>query len=328
MASQRKVEHNYRDHASTGTEEENSKDDDGKTVLHASDRNFPVKLHFMLSDLEADGLGHIVSWQPHGRCFVVHKQEEFVKMILPMWFRQSKFASFQRQLNLYGFKRLTTGRDKNAYYHELFLRGKRFLSHKIPRCKLKGQGARKSTSPESEPNFYLLPYLAEEVQEKDRNPQSAAGAQYPPATYASSGSGLSLEQLVQPAAARPQLQQQQQKLATQGLYPAAYGYPSAVENSVLAAQWAYQQQQQQAMLPSVQMMGMGAGLGNGGLGNAGGLLPLQNTNLSSLLSSDMALRFALARGLCAGGSGGGHAQDGHLTMPQAGSNYGKMFPPV
>jgi hypothetical protein len=38
----------------------------------------------MLGDLEADGLSHIVSWQPHGRCFVVHKQKEFVEQILSL----------------------------------------------------------------------------------------------------------------------------------------------------------------------------------------------------------------------------------------------------
>ena len=52
--------------------------------VFVSDRNFPVKLHFMLNELEADGLSHIVSWQPHGRCFLVHKQDAFVKQILPM----------------------------------------------------------------------------------------------------------------------------------------------------------------------------------------------------------------------------------------------------
>lgn len=45
-----------------------------------------------------------------GRCFLVHKKNEFVSGILASWFRQSKFASFQRQLNLYGFKRITTGK--------------------------------------------------------------------------------------------------------------------------------------------------------------------------------------------------------------------------
>ena len=48
------------------------------------DLTFPVKLHYMLSEIEADGLAHIVSWQPHGRCILVHKQEEFVKRILPL----------------------------------------------------------------------------------------------------------------------------------------------------------------------------------------------------------------------------------------------------
>ena len=48
----------------------------------SSDTNFPVKLHYMLSDMQADGLDHIVSWQPHGRAFVVHKPKEFVSQVL------------------------------------------------------------------------------------------------------------------------------------------------------------------------------------------------------------------------------------------------------
>jgi hypothetical protein len=52
-----------------------------------------------------------------------------------------------------------TGRDKGAYYHELFLRSKRFLSHRIQRIKIKGKGARKPSSPETQPNFFSAPYL-------------------------------------------------------------------------------------------------------------------------------------------------------------------------
>jgi hypothetical protein len=46
------------------------------------------------------------------------------------------------------------GRDKGAYYHELFLRSKSFLSRRIQRTKIKGEGARKPSSPETEPDFY------------------------------------------------------------------------------------------------------------------------------------------------------------------------------
>jgi hypothetical protein len=31
---------------------------------------FPSKLHIMLSEIEEQGLGHVVSWQPHGRWYV------------------------------------------------------------------------------------------------------------------------------------------------------------------------------------------------------------------------------------------------------------------
>jgi hypothetical protein len=31
--------------------------------------SFPFKLHIMLSEMEEEGLGHIVSWQPHGKWY-------------------------------------------------------------------------------------------------------------------------------------------------------------------------------------------------------------------------------------------------------------------
>jgi hypothetical protein len=68
-----------------------------------------------------------IARQPHGRCFVVHKPKEFAAEVMPLFFRQSKITSFQRQLNLYGFIRITQGPDRGGYYHELFLRHKAFL---------------------------------------------------------------------------------------------------------------------------------------------------------------------------------------------------------
>jgi hypothetical protein len=118
---------------------------------------FPLKLHALLDTIEADGHADVISWQPHGRCFRVHKTEEFVEAIMPRYFRQSKLTSFQRQLNLYGFARLTKGCDKGGYYHELFMRGKLFLANRIKRSKVKGTKIKAVTSPETEPDFYSMP---------------------------------------------------------------------------------------------------------------------------------------------------------------------------
>ena len=123
---------------------------------------FPVKLHEMLNHIESDGLADVVSWASHGRCLCVHKPKEFVRHVMPHYFKQTKMASFQRQLNLYGFSRLTGGPDKGGYYHELFLRGKISLAYKIHRMRIKGTGVRLPTNPDNEPNFYALPPLTKD----------------------------------------------------------------------------------------------------------------------------------------------------------------------
>lgn len=44
---------------------------------------FPERLHLMLSQSEEKGFESIVGWQPHGRCFIIHKPQEFVEKVMP-----------------------------------------------------------------------------------------------------------------------------------------------------------------------------------------------------------------------------------------------------
>ena len=153
-AWEKRIEHHYHDHAAVPTIDQSKVKHKAKGGVVVQ---FPVKLHAMLDKIEADGLAHVVSWQPHGRCFVVHKPKEFVHDVMPHYFKQTKMTSFQRQLNLYGFNRMTGGLDKGGYYHELFLRGKVGLAYDIQRKRVKGTGFRLPTDPDNVPNFYALP---------------------------------------------------------------------------------------------------------------------------------------------------------------------------
>lgn len=117
---------------------------------------FPWKLHEMLEDAAKENNESIVSWCPHGRSFIVHKPKIFVEKVMPTYFNQSKFASFQRQLNLYGFHRITTGKDKGAYYHSCFVRGQVGLCKGMVRQKIKGTKVRRTLAPGEEPDFYKM----------------------------------------------------------------------------------------------------------------------------------------------------------------------------
>lgn len=117
---------------------------------------FPLKLHRMLDQTKADGLETIVSWLSHGRAFKIHKPKVFATDVMPNFFNQSKYTSFQRQLNLYGFSRCGRGVDSGAYYHELFLRGKPSLARGLLRTKVKGNGHKTMKVYEKDPDFHSM----------------------------------------------------------------------------------------------------------------------------------------------------------------------------
>mmetsp|Transcript_14794 Transcript_14794/g.26206 ORF Transcript_14794/g.26206 Transcript_14794/m.26206 type:complete len:537 (-) Transcript_14794:59-1669(-) len=79
---------------------------------------FPRKLYDLI-DSEPD---HLICWSAHGASFMIVDQDEFCQIVLPKYFRHTKLTSFQRQLNLYGFRRITKGPDSGAYYHAMFNR--------------------------------------------------------------------------------------------------------------------------------------------------------------------------------------------------------------
>lgn len=161
---------------------------------------FPVILHQMLSFVDRNPINHVIEdvgvvnpssmvrWDHHGRSFTILDKNMMVNFLFPMFFPyQTEFQSLQRQLNLYGFMRLTkhlfiadderkppsttTKAKQNSpsprYYHSMFLRTRPELCSYMSR-------SRKSTKsnirtmhhhfldPTSEPKFdEFLPLLFE-----------------------------------------------------------------------------------------------------------------------------------------------------------------------
>ena len=96
----------------------------------------------MLDNASLDGYDSIVSWDG-GNGFKVHNKEAFEKEIAPRYFNHSKYRSFQRMLNMWGFERIRSGPRQGVYTHVHFRRGEPSLCHEMRCEKIK----RRHTSP-------------------------------------------------------------------------------------------------------------------------------------------------------------------------------------
>ncbi|WWC60815.1 uncharacterized protein I303_103391 [Kwoniella dejecticola CBS 10117] len=65
----------------------------------------PTFLTRLFGILEQEEYQHIIRWDETGEAIIIENPEELAEKILPVIYRQSRFASFSRQLNIYGFNR-------------------------------------------------------------------------------------------------------------------------------------------------------------------------------------------------------------------------------
>lgn len=103
---------------------------------------FPQTLMEVLSNPE---ISDIVTWLPHGKGFIILHKHKFSVDIMPGYFKQSKFTSFTRKLNRWGFSRVCRGPEMGAYYHKFFQRGNYLLCMQM-HCRSNNKSTKDTTT--------------------------------------------------------------------------------------------------------------------------------------------------------------------------------------
>ncbi|XP_061752609.1 heat shock factor protein 1-like isoform X1 [Nerophis ophidion] len=104
--------------------------------------NVPAFLSKLWTLLEDPHTDHLICWNTTGTSFHVYDQGRFSKEVLPQFFKHNNMASFIRQLNMYGFRKvvhieqgglLKPEKDDTEFQHPFFIRGQEHLLENIKR---------------------------------------------------------------------------------------------------------------------------------------------------------------------------------------------------
>ncbi|XP_017146450.1 heat shock factor protein isoform X4 [Drosophila miranda] len=99
---------------------------------------FLAKLWRLVDDTETN---HLIFWTKDGHSFVIQNQAQFARELLPLNYKHNNMASFIRQLNMYGFHKITSiengglrfDRDEIEFSHPFFKRNSAHLLDQIKR---------------------------------------------------------------------------------------------------------------------------------------------------------------------------------------------------
>lgn len=114
------------------------------TTADYTTTNIPAFLSKLWTLVEDSKYDELIAWDPSGFSFHVFDQTRFSQEILPRFFKHSNLASFIRQLNMYGFRKvnsidhgsLKVEKQDLEFHHPYFIRGKEqfldFIKRKVP----------------------------------------------------------------------------------------------------------------------------------------------------------------------------------------------------
>lgn len=99
---------------------------------------FLAKLWRLVEDPETNDL---IAWSTDGRSFIIQNQAQFAKELLPLNYKHNNMASFIRQLNMYGFHKITSidngglrfDKDEMEFTHPCFQKDHPYLLEHIKR---------------------------------------------------------------------------------------------------------------------------------------------------------------------------------------------------
>ncbi|GLV45116.1 Heat shock factor [Carabus blaptoides fortunei] len=94
------------------------------TNIGANVPAFLSKLWKMVNDPETDQL---ISWSPGGHSFIIQNEAQFWYNLLPIYYKHNNMSSFIRQLNMYGFHKISSenggmdcDKDEIKFFHPFF----------------------------------------------------------------------------------------------------------------------------------------------------------------------------------------------------------------
>lgn len=102
---------------------------------------FPTRLYALLEKSRTDDeIAKMISWHPSGQSFKVHSNaKKFFSTVQKKYFKHTVYSSFRRQLNLWGFKRISefprAENSQHGYYsNPMFSRGQYSLCCQMRRA--------------------------------------------------------------------------------------------------------------------------------------------------------------------------------------------------